>query len=87
MVWICAPPPADRKFLAVFGLSAGSLEVLKLGFGLLRNVPLAGMAIGASTNAAMFYAVGSAACQFYEAKIDRATSDPASETIGTASQQ
>ncbi|NJR21586.1 MAG: hypothetical protein HC786_05105 [Richelia sp. CSU_2_1] len=80
--------PARRsEVLAVFGLSAGSLEVLKLGFGLLRNVPLAGMAIGASTNAAMFYAVGYAACQFYEAKVNSATSDPATETMGKASQQ
>lgn len=80
--------PARRsEVLAVFGLSAGTLEVLKVGFGLLRNVPLAGMAIGASTNAAMFYAVGYAACQFYEAKINSATSSPAAGKVGKASEQ
>ncbi len=34
--------------------------------GLLRNVPVAGAVIGASTNAAMIYALGYGACRFYE---------------------
>jgi uncharacterized protein (DUF697 family) len=61
-------PTRRGEVLAIFGLSVGSSEVLKAGFGLLRNVPLAGMAIGASTNTAMLYAVGYAACRFYESK-------------------
>lgn len=35
----------------------------------MRNIPIAGAAIGASTNAATLYAVGYAACRFYEAKL------------------
>jgi len=40
------------------------------GLGLLRNVPFAGAMIGASSNAAMLYSLGYAACRFYEAKLD-----------------
>ncbi|MGE5659795.1 MAG: hypothetical protein ACM37W_24650 [Actinomycetota bacterium] len=59
--------PARRgEVLAIFGLSLGGSEAAKAGLGLLRNVPLAGMAIGASTNAALMYALGYAACRFYE---------------------
>ncbi|MEH2159349.1 hypothetical protein [Nostoc sp.] len=36
--------------------------------GLLRNLPVGGAVIGASSNAVMIYALGYAACQFYEAK-------------------
>ncbi len=61
-------PTRRAEVLAIFGLSVGSSEVLKVLFGGLRNVPLAGMAIGASTNAVMFYTVGYAACRFYESK-------------------
>lgn len=63
--------PARRgEVLAIFGLSLGGSEALKAGLGLLRNVPLAGMAIGVSTNAAMMYVLGYAACRFYEAKLN-----------------
>jgi uncharacterized protein (DUF697 family) len=46
---------------------------IKAGLGFLRNIPVAGAVIGASTNAAMLYAVGYAACRFYEAKLNPAT--------------
>ena len=44
------------------------LESIEAGLGLLRNLPVAGAVIGASSNAVMIYALGYAACQFYEAK-------------------
>jgi uncharacterized protein (DUF697 family) len=61
---------AERKGEAVtiFGLGVGGKTAIKAGLGLLRNMPVAGAVIGASSNAAMIYALGYAACQFYEAK-------------------
>ncbi len=54
--------------VAIFGLGLGGKTALKAGLGLLRNLPVAGAVIGASSNAVMIYALGYAACQFYEAK-------------------
>lgn len=56
------------EVLAIFGLSLGGSKALKAGLGLIEIVPVAGAAIGASTNAAMLYSLGHAACRFYEAK-------------------
>ena len=61
----------DRKgeILAIFGLALGSNQVLKTGLTYLaRGIPIAGAAVGASTNAVALYAVGHAAVQYYEAK-------------------
>ncbi|MFW6359549.1 MAG: hypothetical protein ACOC0N_10125 [Chroococcales cyanobacterium] len=77
---------SERKgeILTIFGLALGGGQVLKLGggyaaraglLGVLRNIPIAGSAIGASTNAAMTYALGYAACRFYEAKVNPFTSE------------
>ncbi|HCF28579.1 MAG TPA: hypothetical protein DEV81_15570, partial [Cyanobacteria bacterium UBA11049] len=60
--------------IAIFGLSLGGGQALKAGLGFLRNVPVAGAVIGASTNAVTLYALGYAACRFYEAKINPLTS-------------
>lgn len=71
----------DRKgeILAVFGLSFGGTQAVKAGLNyaakagvnlLMKNIPIAGAVIGASSNAAMIYALGYAACRFYEAKIN-----------------
>ncbi len=53
---------------------ARALEVdeyaAKAGLSFLQNVPVAGAVIGASTNAAMIYALGYGACRFYETKIN-----------------
>jgi len=70
---------AERKgeVLAIFGLALGGNTALKAGLGFLRNVPIAGAVIGASTNAITLYAVGYAACRFYEAKINPLTSQEA----------
>ncbi|MEH2255431.1 hypothetical protein [Nostoc sp.] len=54
--------------VAIFGLGVGGKTAIKAGLGLLRIVPVAGAVIGASSNAVMIYALGYAACQFYEAK-------------------
>ncbi len=61
---------SDRKgeAVAIFGLGLGGKTAIKAGLGLLRNLPVAGAVIGASSNAVMIYALGYAACQFYEAK-------------------
>ncbi len=70
-------PARKGEVLAIFGLSLGGREVLKVGtsyatkagLGILRNVPVAGAVIGASTNAAMIYTLGYGACRFYEGQI------------------
>jgi len=62
--------PARRgEVLAIFGLGMGGNSAVKLGLGTLRNVPIAGPVIGASTNSAVLYSLGLAACQFYETKL------------------
>lgn len=61
-------PARKGEVVMIFGLSLGGSTALKTGFGILRNLPLAGMAIGASTNAVMLYTLGYAASRFYEAK-------------------
>ena len=80
--------PARRgEVFGIFGLSLGGSEALKAGLGLLRNVPLAGMAIGASTNAVMLYTLGYAACRFYEAKVNPLTSPAVAEEIQRESEE
>ncbi|UBF27786.1 hypothetical protein K9N68_07690 [Kovacikia minuta CCNUW1] len=73
------PHESARKgeVLAIFGLALGGNYALKAGLGFARNIPVAGALIGASSNAAMLYALGYAACQFYEAKLNPATSQSA----------
>lgn len=67
-------PARKGEVIAIFGLAFGGGCAIKAGLGFLRNVPVAGAAIGASTNAAMLYAVGEGACRFYEAKLNPLTS-------------
>lgn len=67
-------PARKSEVLAVFGMVLGSNAAIKAGLGFARNVPVAGAVIGASSNAAMLYAIGSAACHFYEAKLTSASS-------------
>ncbi|MBN3910006.1 MAG: EcsC family protein [Nostoc sp. NMS1] len=72
------------EILAIFGLALGGGRLLKAaGLGLLRNVPLAGAVIGASSNATMIYSLGYAACRFYEAKLDESTSLASPQTLAT----
>lgn len=75
-------PVRKGEILAIFGLSFGCSEALKVGvsyvakvgLSFLQNVPVAGAVIGASTNAVMIYALGYGACQFYEAVSNPLTS-------------
>ena len=61
--------PARRgEVLAIFGLSVGGSGTLKLGLGLVELLPGVGAVVGASSNAALLYSLGYAACRFYEAK-------------------
>ncbi|MEH1921383.1 EcsC family protein [Nostoc sp.] len=77
-------PARKGEILAIFGLALGGGRLLKAaGLGLLRNVPLAGAVIGASSNATMIYSLGYAACQFYETKLDESTSLASPQTLAT----
>ncbi|MEH1933579.1 MAG: EcsC family protein [Nostoc sp.] len=77
-------PARKGEVLAIFGLALGGERLLKAaGLGLLRNVPLAGAAIAASSNATMIYSLGYAACRFYEAKLDESTSLTSPQTLAT----
>ncbi|MEH1779305.1 MAG: EcsC family protein [Nostoc sp.] len=77
-------PARKGEVLAIFGLALGGERLLKAaGLGLLRNVPLAGAVIGASSNATMIYSLGYAACRFYETKLDESTSLTSPQTLAT----
>jgi len=69
------------EVLAIFGLALGGSNAVKAGLGFLRNVPLAGTLIGASTNATVLYSVGYAASRYYEAKLNGASAEPTTETL------
>ncbi len=80
-------PERRGEVLGIFGLGLGGSRLLKaVGLGLLRNVPFAGATIGASSNAAMLYSLGYAACRFYETKL-RAPEQAKSKTINDLQQQ
>ncbi|MCT7980950.1 hypothetical protein [Laspinema olomoucense] len=80
--------PARRgEVLAIFGLSLGGSAALKGGLGVLRNLPVAGMAIGASSNAVMLYGLGYAACRFYEAKTNPLTQEAATQALEQENQE
>ncbi len=76
------------EVLAIFGLALGGGRLLKVaGLGLLRNVPFAGAAIAASSNATMIYSLGYAACRFYEAKLDESASLNSSQRLAKLKQE
>lgn len=79
-------PARKAEVLAIFGMSLGGSAALKAGLGFARNIPGAGAAIGASTNAAMLYALGYGACRFYEAKLNVSSSQTALKTSQAASE-
>jgi len=81
-------PARKGEVLAIFGLALGGSRLLKAaGLGLLRNVPFAGAAIAASSNATMIYSLGYAACRFYEAKLDESTSLTSPQTLANLKAQ
>lgn len=59
-------PERKGEALAIFSLSLGGNLAIEAGVGLLGNIPLAGAVIGASSNAVIMYALGYAACHFYQ---------------------
>lgn len=81
-------PARKGEVLGIFGLGLGGSRALRAaGLGLLRNVPFAGAMIGASTNAAMLYSLGYAACRFYETKLNSPASVTSEETLESLKQQ
>ncbi|MBD2490676.1 hypothetical protein [Aulosira sp. FACHB-615] len=77
-------PARKGEVLTIFGLGLGGNRLLKAaGLALLRNVPFAGAAIATSSNAALSYSLGYAACRFYEAKLDESVSLTSPETLAT----
>lgn len=81
-------PARKGEVVAIFGLGLGGGRVLKAaGLGLLRNVPFAGAMIGASSNAAMLYSLGYAACRFYEAERDSSVSLTSEATLTALKEQ
>lgn len=68
-------PARKAEVAAILGLSVGGSQAAgkltaRLGLTAVgKNIPIAGSVIGASTNAAAIYAMGYAACRFYEAKL------------------
>ena len=63
-------PARKGEMLAVFGCVLGGSKAVKAGLGVLRNAPVAGAVIGATSNAVMIYALGNVACSFYEKRLD-----------------
>ncbi len=61
-------PARKGELVLVLGLAMGSTNIVKTGLGIFRNIPMAGPFIGASTDIAVLYTVGYAACQYYETK-------------------
>ncbi|MEO0758375.1 MAG: EcsC family protein [Cyanobacteria bacterium J06648_16] len=88
-------PARKGEVLAIFGLSVGGTKAVQGGvqyatragvLGFLRNIPAAGALIGASTNAAMTYSLGYAACRFYESKVNLLESEAALDAAEQASE-
>ncbi|MBD2077931.1 hypothetical protein H6F86_29405 [Phormidium sp. FACHB-592] len=74
-------PARKGEVIAIFGLALGGSRAVRTGLVFVKNVPLAGALIGASANATILYALGYAACRFYEAKLDPEVAETATETL------
>ncbi len=74
-------PTRKGEVVAIFALSFGGSRAIKAGLAFIKTVPLVGAAIGASANATMLYTLGYAACKFYEAKVNPAVAETATETL------
>lgn len=74
-------PARKGEVLGIFGLALGGKNAVRAGLGFLRNIPLAGMMIGAGTNTVMLYSLGYAARRFYEAKLSSDAEEPAVQTL------
>jgi uncharacterized protein (DUF697 family) len=60
--------------LTIYGLSVGGTGVLKAGLSIPEMIPVLGAVIGASSDAAILFALGQVATRFYERKYTRTTS-------------
>jgi uncharacterized protein (DUF697 family) len=65
-------PTRRGEVLAIWGLSTSSSGFLKTGLSFVEILPGVGAAVGITTDAALIYAVGTLACQFYETKLKKA---------------
>jgi len=74
-------PARKGEVIAIFGLALGGNRAIKAGTVFVKNLPLAGMIIGASANATMLYALGYAACRFYEAKTNPEVAETSNEML------
>jgi uncharacterized protein (DUF697 family) len=74
-------PARKGEVLAIFGLALGGGRAIKAGLAFVRSVPVAGALIGAGANATMLYALGYAACRFYEAKLNPDVVETSTETL------
>lgn len=77
-------PARKGEMLAVFGCVLGgskAVNAAKVGLEFLRNTPVAGAIIGATSNAAMIYALGNVACSFYEKRLNLQASTEAMEAV------
>jgi len=72
-------PARKGEVLAIFGLALGGGRLIKAALRLAKCA-IAGAMIGASSNAAMLYSLGYAACRFYEAKLDSHFGDNGCDT-------
>jgi len=91
-------PQREGEMLAIFGLAMGGQKAAQVGTtyiaragisSIFENIPVAGALIGASSNAVLNYAIGYAACRFYQNQAEGQKSSPLdSETaLATAEQE
>lgn len=80
-------PARKSEVLLIFGLATGGGQAVKIGVKFLRNIPLAGAVVGASTNALILYALGHASCRFYESKINSETTQETLESTAEESRE
>ena len=69
-------PTRRGEVLALWGLSMGSSEAVKMGLSIVELVPVIGAAVGSTSNAVILYSLGAVACRFYEAKRRSMVDDP-----------
>lgn len=74
-------PARKGEAIAIFGLALGGSRAIRAGLVFVKNLPLVGALVGASANATMLYALGYAACRFYEAKLDPSVVETSTETL------
>lgn len=79
-------PLRKDEVLTIFSLALGGNLALKLGLGLLGDVPLAGTIISVSSNAVILYALGYAACRFYESDFYQDCKETTLKRVQIASQ-